>query len=59
MEALKKAREETQQQREKVAARAAQRQAALEDRRRQIQELRKTRLAEKSMETLATPPPDQ
>lgn len=58
MEALKKAREETQEQREKVAARAAQRQAALEDRRRQIQELRKTRLAEQSMETLATPPPD-
>jgi hypothetical protein len=55
MEALKKAREETQQQRERVAARAAQRQAALEDRRRQIQELRETRLAE----TLATPPPDQ
>ncbi|KAJ5891897.1 uncharacterized protein N7473_008125 [Penicillium subrubescens] len=57
MEALKKIREDTQQQREKLAARAAQRQAALEDRRRQIQELRKIRLAEKSTETLATPPP--
>ncbi|KAF3387231.1 hypothetical protein F1880_001032 [Penicillium rolfsii] len=58
MEALEKARDETQQQREKVAARKAQRQAALEDRRRQIQELRERRLAEQSGQTLVTPPPD-
>ena len=58
MEALKKAREETQLRRDKLAARAAQREADLEDRRRQIQELRNRRLAEMSAEDLATLPPE-
>jgi hypothetical protein len=58
MEELKKAREETQRRREKLAAREAERQAELEERRRQIQVLRNRRLAEQSMTTLVTPPPE-
>ncbi|KAJ5167977.1 uncharacterized protein N7482_003571 [Penicillium canariense] len=55
MEELTKAREETTQQREKVAARAVQRQAALADRRKQIQELRSKRLAEQFLVDLDIP----
>jgi hypothetical protein len=45
MEELKQAREETQRQRDRLSARAAEHQATLDDRRRQVQELRSKRLA--------------
>lgn len=45
MEELKHAREETQRQRDRLSARAAEHQATLDDRRRQVQELRSKRLA--------------
>lgn len=45
MEELKKSREETQRQRERLSVRAAEHQATLDDRRRQIRELRSKRLA--------------
>lgn len=45
MEELKQAREETQRERDRLSARAAEHQATLDDRRQQIQELRSKRLA--------------
>ncbi|KAJ5211629.1 uncharacterized protein N7498_003275 [Penicillium cinerascens] len=45
MDELKRAREETQRQRDRLSARAAEHQATIDDRRRQVQELRSKRLA--------------
>lgn len=52
MEELKKAREETQRQRERFSARAAEHQATIENRRRQVQELRTKRLAARFLDSL-------
>lgn len=53
MEDLKHAREETQRQRERLSARAAEHQATIDDRRRQIQELRSKRLAARFLDSFA------
>lgn len=52
MEELKQAREETQKQRERFSARAAEHQATIENRRRQVQELRTKRLAARFLDSL-------
>lgn len=52
MEELKKAREETQRQRERLSARAAARQVTIDNRRRQVQELRSRRLAAQFLDSL-------
>lgn len=54
MEELKQARQETQRQRERLSARAAERQATIDDRRRQVKELRSKRLAARFLNTLPT-----
>lgn len=54
MEELKQAREETQRQRERLAARTAERQATIDDRRRQVKELRSKRLAARFLNSLPT-----
>lgn len=55
MEELKHAREETQRQRDRLSARAAEHQATLDDRRRQIQELRSKRLAARFLSGFTDP----
>lgn len=51
MEGLKQARDETQRERERLSARAAEHQATIDDRRRQIQELRSKRLAARFLDS--------
>ena len=55
MEELSKAREETQRQREKACAKDAAYQAIIDDRRKQIAELRQKRLLERLAEDLSNP----